>query len=428
MTLSIGEISDRIFGADVPFAVKAYDGSRGGNPDAVVTIDISNERALRYLVTAPGELGLARAYIMGDLIVEGIDPGDPYDFLSLFLDGFAPRRPPVGELAEIATSLGLRSFRVPELPAQESAPQWRRMAEGLRGLRHSRKRDAQAIHHHYDVSNDFYELVLGPSMAYTCSCYPTQDATLEQAQEHKFDLVCKKLGLKPGMRLLDIGCGWGGMVKHAVQHYGVTALGVTLSAEQASWAQQHLKECGLDDRGEVRHGDYRDITEDGFDAVSSIGLTEHIGVKNYPSYFKFNYDRLKVGGRMLNHCITRPDNKAPALTRGGFINRYVFPDGEITGVGTVVSTMQDEGFEIRHAEDLREHYARTTRAWCKNLSANWDECVRDAGEQIARVWGLYLAGSSIGFERNHIQLHQVLGEKVAADGQAAYPLRPDFGV
>ncbi|MBB2890782.1 SAM-dependent methyltransferase [Flexivirga oryzae] len=428
MTLSIGEISDRIFGTDVPFAVKAYDGSTGGNPDAVVTIDISNERALRYLVTAPGELGLARAYIMGDLDVEGIDPGDPYDFLGLFLDGFGPKRPPTGELVDIAKSLGLKSFRVPELPAQEVVPQWRRTVEGLRGLRHSRRRDAEAIHHHYDVSNDFYELVLGPSMAYTCACYPTADSTLEQAQEHKFDLVCKKLDLKPGMRLLDIGCGWGGMVKHAVENYGVTALGVTLSAEQASWAQHNLKKHGLDDRAEVRHGDYRDITETDFDAVSSIGLTEHIGVKNYPSYFKFNYDKLKVGGRMLNHSITRPDNKAPALTRGGFINRYVFPDGEITGVGTIISRMQDQGFEIRHSEDLREHYARTTRAWCKNLSAHWDECVRDAGQQVSRIWGLYLAGSSIGFERNHIQLHQVLGEKVEPNGTGSYPLRPDFGV
>ncbi|GGB39468.1 cyclopropane-fatty-acyl-phospholipid synthase [Flexivirga endophytica] len=425
MTLNIGEIADRIFGTDVPFAVKAFDGSRGGNPNAVVTIDIASEKALRYLVTAPGELGLARAYIMGDLIVEGIDPGDPYDFLSLFLDDFSAKRPPATELVEVLKSLGFKSFRVPELPDQETVPQWRRAVEGLR---HSRKRDAEAIHHHYDVSNEFYELVLGPSMAYTCACYPSGDATLEHAQEHKFDLVCKKLGLQPGMRLLDIGCGWGGMVKHAVEHYGVTALGVTLSAEQASWAQQNLKVHGLDDRAEVRHGDYRDITETGFDAVSSIGLTEHIGVKNYPSYFKFSYDKLKVGGRMLNHSITRPDNKAPALTRGGFINRYVFPDGEITGVGTIVSRMQDQGFEIRHSEDLREHYARTTRKWCKNLSANWDECVRDAGEQVSRVWGLYLAGSSIGFERNHIQLHQVLGEKIASNGQAAYPLRPDFGV
>ncbi len=425
MTLSIGQISDHVLGKDVPFHVKAFDGSTGGNPDAEVGIDITNERALRYLATAPGELGLARAYIQGDLEVTGMDPGDPYDFMALFMDDFAPRRPSAKEVVDILRSLGVKNLRPPEPPKQEALPMWRRAVEGLR---HSRKRDAEAIHHHYDVSNRFYEMALGPSMTYTCACYPSDDATLEEAQAHKYDLVCRKLGLKPGMRLLDVGCGWGGMVRHAVEHYGVTALGATLSAEQASWATGKIKELGLDDRAEVRHSDYRDVAEGGFDAVSSIGLTEHIGVKNYPSYFTSLYDKLRVGGRLLNHCITRPDNKAPGLTRGGFIDRYVFPDGEITGVGTVISAMQDEGFEIRHAEDLREHYARTTRAWCKNISANWDECVAEAGLPIAKIWGLYLAGSSLGFERNHIQLHQVLGEKVAPSGKSDYPLRYDFGV
>ncbi|TWP35742.1 class I SAM-dependent methyltransferase [Leekyejoonella antrihumi] len=425
MTLSIGEISDRVLGTDVPFRVTAYDGSTGGNSTAKVGLNITNERGLRYLATAPGELGLARAYIQGDLLVEGIDPGDPYDFLTLFLDDFNPLRPSPGEVVEILRSIGLSSLLPPALPTQEALPTWRRAVEGLR---HSRKRDAEAIHHHYDVSNEFYEMALGPSMTYTCACYPTERSTLEEAQAHKYDLVCKKIGLKPGMRLLDVGCGWGGMVRHAVENYGVTALGVTLSAEQAHWAAQKIKADGLDDRAEVRHQDYRDVTEGGFDAVSSIGLTEHIGVKNYPAYFGFLYSRLREGGRLLNHCITRPDTKAPGLTRGGFIDRYVFPDGEITGVGTVISAMQDEGFEIRHAEDLREHYAKTCRAWCKNLSANWDACVREAGLPTAKIWGLYLAGSSIGFERNHIQLHQVLGEKIAPSGQGTYPLRYDFGV
>ncbi|TWE12180.1 SAM-dependent methyltransferase [Rudaeicoccus suwonensis] len=427
MTLTIGQISDELFGTDVPFALSAYDGSTGGNPDAPYRINLDNERALRYLVSAPGELGLARGYLMGDISIEGIDPGDPYDFLHAFLYNFEVHRPTVKKLPELLKSLGINAFRPPPLPALETAPQWRRGLESL-GARHSKKRDAEAIHHHYDVSNEFYELVLGESMAYTCACYPEESATLEQAQFHKHDLVCRKLDLKPGMRLLDIGCGWGGMVRHAVEHYGVTALGVTLSAEQASWAQQKIKEQGLDDRAEVRFMDYRDVVESDFDAVSSIGLTEHIGVKNYPDYFGRLYAKLRPGGRMLNHCITRPDTKAPALTRGGFINRYVFPDGEITGVGVIVSAMQDQGFEIRHAEDLREHYAKTCRAWCKNLSANWDEAVQDAGEQVAKVWGLYLAGSSVGFETNKIQLHQVLGEKVDDRGHGSYPLRPTFGV
>lgn len=425
MSMTIGQVADTIFGPDAPLRVEAYDGSAGGGTDAKVTVKIENERGLRYLVTAPGELGLVRAYIQGDLTIPGIDPGDPYDVLTSLQDNLAVQRPPATELARAAKGLGIKAFRPPALPREETAPTWRRVAEGLR---HSRRRDAEAIHHHYDVSNRFYEMVLGPSMTYTCACYPTDGSTLEEAQAHKYDLVCRKLDLKPGMRLLDVGCGWGGMVRHAVQHYGVTALGVTLSAEQAAWAQHRIKEDRLDDRAEVRHVDYRDVTETGFDAVSSIGLTEHIGVKNYAAYFTFLNGKLREGGRMLNHSITRPDTLHPGIPQGGFINRYVFPDGELTGVGTIVTEMQDHGFEIRHVEDLREHYARTTREWCKNLSANWDEAVREAGVGTSRVWGLYLAGSSIGFERNTIQLHQVLGVKSGPDGKGYYPLRHEFGV
>lgn len=423
--MTIGDIATRLFGDDAAFRLEAYDGSVGANPEAAITLRLTNERGLRYLATAPGEIGLARAYLMGDLDAPGVDPGDPTALLEVFQPRVEVHRPTMRELPEMLRSLGIHSFSPPPVPTIETVPQWRRFAEGLR---HSRRRDADAIHHHYDVSNAFYELVLGPSMAYTCACYPSEEATLEEAQAHKFDLVCRKLDLKPGMRLLDVGCGWGGMVQHAVRHYGVRALGVTLSREQANYGQQMLKENGLDDLGEVRHGDYRDVTETEFDAVSSIGLTEHIGVKNYPAYFSFLHSRLRVGGRLLNHSITRPDNQHDGIVRGGFINRYVFPDGELTGVGTIIARMQDEGFEIRHAEDLREHYARTCRAWAKNLSANWAAAVAEADLQTAKVWGLYLAGSSLGFRRNNIQLHQVLGQKIAEDGSAPYPLRPDFGV
>ena len=263
-------------------------------------------------------------------------------------------------------------------------------------------------------------------MAYTCACYPSADATLEQAQEHKFDLVCRKLGLEPGMRLLDIGCGWGGMVRHAVKHYGVTAIGVTLSKEQADYGQAWLEREGLADRGEIRFMDYRDVAEADFDAISSIGLTEHIGIHNYPSYFSSLYEKLKPGGRLLNHCITYASAKRHGLTKGGFINRYVFPDGELAPAGALMTQMQLAGFEVRHAEDLREHYARTTREWAKNLSRNWDECVRLSDLGTARIWGLYLSGSSLGFERNNIQLYQMLGQKLDDRGHGDYPLRPDF--
>ena len=226
------------------------------------------------------------------------------------------------------------------------------------------------------------------------------------------------------MRLLDVGCGWGGMVMHAARRHRVRALGVTLSEHQAAWAQRAIKEAGLEDLAEVRHLDYREVAESGFDAISSIGLTEHIGVDQYPAYFGFLRDRLKVGGRLLNHCITRPDNK-PTQT-GAFIDRYVFPDGELTGSGRIITEVQDAGLEVHHEENLRVHYAKTLAGWGANLEANWDACVAEVGEGTARVWGLYMAGSRMGFERNEIQLHQVLAGKTADDGTSGFPLRPTW--
>jgi cyclopropane-fatty-acyl-phospholipid synthase len=296
----------------------------------------------------------------------------------------------------------------------------------LAGRRHSRGRDAKAISHHYDVSNRFYAWVLGPTMAYTCACYPDQDATLEEAQAHKFDLVERKLGLGEGMRLLDVGCGWGGMIMHAAREYGARALGVTLSAQQAAWGQAAIEREGLSGLAEVRHLDYRDVPETRFDAVSSIGLTEHIGKANLPGYFSFLHARLKPGGRLLDHCITRPDNTGPAIRMRGFINRYVFPDGELEGPGYLISLMHDTGFEVRHEENLREHYARTLAAWCANLDAHWDQAVAEVGPGTARVWRLYMAGSRLGFDRNHIELHQLLGVKLQPDGTSGMPLRPDW--
>ena len=228
------------------------------------------------------------------------------------------------------------------------------------------------------MSNRFYELVLGPSMTYTCAVFPTADATLEEAQAEKYDLVARKLDLRAGQRLLDVGCGWGGMVRHAAREYGVRVLGVTLSRQQAEWGKQMLDREGVADLAEIRHLDYRDVMDDGFDAVSSIGLTEHIGVRNYPAYFSFLRDRLKPGGRLLNHCITRPHNRPEAI--GAFVDRYVFPDGELTGVGRIVTEAQDAGLEVQHVENLREHYARTLAAWCRNLEEHWDACVDEVGE------------------------------------------------
>jgi cyclopropane-fatty-acyl-phospholipid synthase len=422
LQVSIGEAMSRLMPGGLPFRFTAYDGSSAGPPDADVALHLRNERGLSYILTAPGDLGMARAYVAGDLVIEGAHPGDPYDAMVVLLNQLRFTMPPPAELVRIIRGLGVGHLKPPPPPPEEHLPRWRRMLEGMR---HSKERDAVAISHHYDVSNRFYELVLGPSMTYTCAVFTDEDATLEQAQAEKYDLVCRKLGLQPGQRLLDVGSGWGGMVRHAAREYGVTAVGVTLSRNQADWARDAIAREGLSDRAEVRFGDYRDITEAGFDAVSSIGLTEHIGVRSYPAYFSFLRSRLRPGGRLLNHCITRPDNIARAET-GAFIDRYVFPDGELTGAGRIITAMQDEGLEVRHCENLREHYALTLKAWCRNLTDHWDDCVAEAGEGTAKVWGLYMAGSRIGFERNEIQLHQVLASRPDAWGGSGFPLRPTW--
>ncbi|MGI5486635.1 class I SAM-dependent methyltransferase [Microtetraspora malaysiensis] len=416
--MKLAEIFEKIVGPNADVQFVAYDGSKAGPPTADVRLEVKSPIAVAYLAQAPGELGLARAYVSGHIDVHG----DMYELLnrmwSLTLNDV-----PFSEKIAAVRALGTKPLlmRVPP-PPQEM----RRSTMARLGSRHAKKRDAEAIHHHYDVSNQFYEWVLGPSMAYTCAVFPTADATLEEAQYAKFDLVAKKLDLQPGMRLLDIGCGWGGMVMHAAREYGVKALGVTLSRQQAEWAQKAIAEAGLSELAEVRFMDYRDVKESGFDRVSSIGLTEHIGKDNLPSYFSFLYSKLKPGGRLLNHCITRPTGKEKTLNKGGFINRYVFPDGELESVGHLVRQMEDTGFEIRHQENLREHYALTLREWCANLDAHWDEAVREVGRGIARVWRLYMAGCVVGFERNKVQLHQVLGVKLDREAQSHVALRPSL--
>lgn len=414
--LSLAEIIDQ-FSADgrLPIRFTAYDGSSAGPPDARLGLDLLTPRGTTYLATAPSDLGLARAYVSGDLDARGVHPGDPYELLKA-LAAADLRRPPARMLLEIARSLGRRHLTPVAPPPQEALPRWRRITEGLR---HSRKRDADAIHHHYDVSNAFYRLVLGPSMTYTCACYPDDHASLEQAQENKYRLVFEKLRLAPGDRLLDVGCGWGGMVLYAARR-GVHAVGVTLSHEQARWGGDAIAAAGLGGRAEIRHCDYRDVSDAGFDAVSSIGLTEHIGVGNYLSYFRFLKSRLRPGGLLLNHCITRPSNNLRSAA-GGFVDRYVFPDGELTGSGRIITEMQNAGLEVLHEENLRHHYARTLRDWCANLVANWDEAVAEVGMSTAKVWGLYMAGSRLGFETNVVQLHQILAIN---GGDGGLPLRP----
>jgi cyclopropane-fatty-acyl-phospholipid synthase len=414
MAQPIAPVLAEAFSPGTPLRFTAFDGSQAGPDDADCGLHVKDGRALRYIATAPGDLGLARAYISGALELEG----DLFSTLVL-LSGEHVANLDWASRLSVLRRLGPGILRPIAPPAEEARP-------GLMwGWRHSLQRDSRAISHHYDVSNRFYEWVLGPSMAYTCAVYPHERATLEEAQEEKVDLVCRKLDLRPGQRLLDVGCGWGTMAVHAARHYGVRVLGVTLSREQAEYGQKRLADAGLADRAEIQHRDYRAVGESGFDAISSIGLTEHIGADNLPGYVNFLATRLRPEGRFLNHCITRAQTNQPART-GGFINRYVFPDGELEGAGTVISAIQDHGFEVRHEENFREHYARTCAAWGANLESHWDEAVAEVGAARARVWKLYLAASRLGFEQRRIELHQVLAVKTAA-GRSGLPLeRSDF--
>lgn len=394
---------------DIEFV--AYDGSRAGTPGAPIRLEVCSERAIQAIAGAPGQLGIARAYVNGDLDIHG----DVYEAFDALYSGV--HKPGVAQTAQL-----VREFAPAALKRLPPPPEEVRLS----GRRHAKNRDADAISHHYDVSNTFYEWLLGPSMAYTCAVFPKPDSTLEEAQDEKFDLVCRKLGLQSGMRLLDIGCGWGGMARHAAMNYGVSVVAVTLSRQQAAWGQEMIRREGLTGVVDFRHGDYRDIRETGFDALSSIGLTEHIGRANYPDYFAFLRSKVVDGARILNHCITRTDTKQRTMTKRSFINRYIFPDGELVHVGHLIDQMERQQLEVQHEENLRVHYAMTLEKWSRNLDEHWDASVAEIGLRRARVWRLYLAASRWGFAHNVIQLHQVLATRTAPDGSTSMPLRPDW--
>jgi cyclopropane-fatty-acyl-phospholipid synthase len=411
--MTLAPLVERVLGSDIPIAVEAYDGSRAGPADADTTLVIRSREALLRIVTAPGELGIARAYVAGDLDLEG-------DIWTLL--GLRDRMPDVRlerpVMLELVRELGgWRAIRPVAPPPEEVR---------LRGRRHSRARDAAAITHHYDVSNEFYRLVLGPSLTYSCAVFQDPSDTLEQAQQNKYELICRKLGLESGMRLLDVGCGWGGMAMHAARHHGVRAVGVTVSRRQAELAEKRVAEAGLSDEVEIRVQDYRDVADGPFDAISSIGMFEHVGEARLAAYFDRLRTLLAPHGRLLNHGISRPPGQRARLPHRSFVNRYVFPDGELHEVGRVVSAIQQAGFEARHVESLREHYALTLRHWVANLEQSWNQAVAEVGEGRARVWRLYMAGSAIGFEAGRTNIHQVLATALTDDGVSGMPLRPVF--
>ncbi|MFF8405773.1 class I SAM-dependent methyltransferase [Streptomyces sp. NPDC015684] len=413
-------VAEQLLGAPLPLRIRAWDGSQSG-PPGVPTLVVRNRRALRRLLFKPGELGLARAWVAGDLDIEG----DLYTALEVVAGSVWERGEDARTLAEALRDPDVRAAGrellrlvgppIPPTPPREEVRRRRHL--------HTRRSDKRAISHHYDVGNDFYELVLGPSMVYSCA-YWEEDGTLESAQRDKLELVCVKLGLTPGQRLLDVGCGWGSMVIHAAREHGVSAVGITLSQEQAAYARKRVADEGLTDRVEIRVQDYRDVADGPFDAISSVGMAEHVGAERYLEYANRLYALLKPGGRLLNHQIARrPQGDETAYRVDPFIDSYVFPDGELAPLGTTVTQLERAGFEVRDVESLREHYARTLRHWVARLEAGWGRAVRLTGPGRARVWRLYMAACALAFERNRIGVNQVLAVRPPETGVSGLPLR-----
>jgi cyclopropane-fatty-acyl-phospholipid synthase len=369
-------------------------------------------RAFQRLVTAPGELGLGRAYVAGEIDLEGdldavLDLGVRNPDLALGRGGW------LEAVRSLRRAGALKPMRLPPPPEEAR----------LRGRRHTRQRDLAAIRHHYDVSNDFYRIVLGPTLTYSCAYFETPDASLEEAQIDKHELICRKLRLRTDDRMLDVGCGWGSLVIHAALHHGVRAVGVTLSDRQAEVAEKRVAEAGVADRVTIRLQDERDVDDGPFDAISSVGMFEHVGAQRLAEYFAHLHELLRPQGRLLNHGISRPPgSRRTRFARRSFIDSYVFPDGELHEIGAVVTTMQRAGFEVRDVESLREHYALTLRRWVENLQANAKEAVALVGEGRYRVWRLYMAASARMFEAGRLQVHQVLAVR-SDGGLSGVPLR-----
>jgi cyclopropane-fatty-acyl-phospholipid synthase len=400
---------------ELPIRLRGWDGSLAGPPGGPV-LAVRSRRALRRLLWAPGQLGLARGYVAGEIDIED-DVFATFSALSsvgrLAETGPMATATPAERLGLLRTAVRLGALGPEPTPPPEEADL------GRIGSRHSRPRDAAAISHHYDVGNDFYSLVLGPSMVYSCAVWETPETGLDAAQEAKLDLVCRKLGLQPEMRLLDVGCGWGSMAIHAAQRYGVSVVGVTLSEEQARMARKRVAEAGLTDRIDIRVQDYRAVDDGPFDAISSIGMAEHVGRAQMPGYVARLTELLRPGGRLLNHAITW-NAGVTTWDPDTFIARYVFPDGELLGLGEMVGLLEAGDLEVIDVETLRQHYALTLRAWVERLEASWDDAVAATSEGRARVWRLYMAACALAFEAGNMGVGQVLLQR---SGGEQPPLR-----
>ncbi|MFD5573383.1 class I SAM-dependent methyltransferase [Streptomyces cadmiisoli] len=415
---------EQVLGHPLPVRIRAWDGSEAGPPGAPVLV-VRNRRALRRLLWKPGELGLARAWVAGDLDIDG----DLYAVLGLVSGLIWERGEDARGLGQALRESDVRAavrglFRLagPGLPPAPPREEIRR-----RRHLHTRRSDRRAISHHYDVGNDFYEIVLGPSMVYSCAYWTAPESaggTLEDAQRDKLELICRKLALRPGQRLLDVGCGWGSLAIHAGREHGARVVGITLSQEQAAYARKRVAGEGLTDKVEIRVQDYRDVRDGPYDAISSVGMAEHVGAARYLEYAEDLHRLLAPGGRLLNHQIARrPQRDESTYAVDEFIDAYVFPDGELAPLGTTVTQLERAGFEVRDVEPIREHYALTLRRWVANLEADGARAARLAGPGRARVWRLYMAASALAFERNRIGVNQVLAVRTPESGASGVPLR-----
>ena len=392
---ALGRVADGRLGV-LPMTVRFWDDSTLPGESAWPVVAVRSPNALAYLVREPSQIGLARAWVSGALDIEG----DLETVLSARERVSGIRLSARDRLHLVFTALRAAPAVVlqrPPIPSIELRPS---------GRRHSVARDQTAVTHHYDVSNDFYRLVLGPSMVYSCAYFDRAGDSLESAQERKHEIICRKLRLTAGERLLDIGCGWGSLLLHAATRYGVRGLGVTLSGPQAELARSRIRAAGVSDLVEVRVCDYREIDEGCFDKVVSVGMYEHVGHAELGRYARTVARLLRPGGLFLNHGIARLASELPRSDT--FINRYIFPDGELHPVTAILSAMRDAALEVRDVESLREHYPLTLRRWVANLEARRAEAVALVGEERERAWRLYMLASASGFDAGDITVYQVL--------------------
>ncbi len=406
----VSPLLDAWFPDGPPLRIEFWDGSATGPRRPAGWIRVLSPTAIRRLVWSPGELGFGRCFATGEIDIQG-------DIVAVL--GELEHALGSGRLSRRETIAGLRAARrcgaigMPmAAPVAEAHPH---------GRLHSRRRDVEAVRHHYDVCNEFYGHVLGPTMTYSCALFTDQTFSLETAQRAKLDLICRKLGLHdaPGRRLLDVGCGWGSLALHAAREFDAQVVGVTVSLNQVEFAREQVRAAGLEDQVQIRAEDYRDLGGERYDAIASVGMFEHVGERRVDEYFRILADRLAPGGRLLNHAISSVGGSR--VPRRSFVGRYVFPDGELLDAGRVVLAMENVGLEVRDIECFREHYVDTLRAWGANLEDSWAEAVELVGAPVARAWRLYMAASAVGFERGTISVHQTLGVATREDGASGVP-------